>query len=898
MTSRVERCNCVKYVEFVFGKQTVLNVFPLALRRIASFWAFIIVCIVSFFRMLFTTVVAILTFLVDWRTIVGVLVVLFGLWLMQMWWAVFVKILLMLIPLFIALLNVVIMFLNLMIFIYSLFAMVWNLLVPLIGMLIYLFLDFFLSIMRLLGSFFGGGGSSARAMLGLGDALGGIMQILMKMLNIVIEIFGELITALLKVSSVLFEVLSTVIGPISTVMMNLVQIQMTVIRFIFDLAYPILSPIIEIIGSLFGGGKADNTKSGKKKKKKSSPSSGRTMLGIDERQARINSMFNPSIVAEGDGGWSQQTDYIDEQFKQERRDIDTYSGDEFVMDFTHHAMEAHRIHNKYDEAHESINEVLDWHSNPVNKRALERAYAYESYHSQGWFNPEVSPLTQDEIDEKGLQRLPFGVEHEFADETNTHRFVLGAFHAVRQTMHKANEHVRSGEFRRDFDQFAQSNNFISAEHMIDHISTRYTDPALIIHDYSPSNNEAFMHVANYIDPDSADRRFWGDYVKNDPRSGPMMPNGKRAMLLLDMSILARTDCYNSDPRNPLCLPEFPKNFQIPGVFFKMKYDLNPDKNCPMIETNCIYCWQRIFNAFMVVIIWLSAFWVAIIGIEALLLQYPAFAPVFKALIPYQLNTLPSADDYMCTIIYLYDLVAIFVFLHIFKIAAYPFCMWVIGCVKAFMAHLHRLRAWTEDDMESYSIIDPRVIKYAHDSTIFEENKPVRTRRRLFPQYTSRRSKPADVGEQIDGVRRWHRKHHSHILCGRNSHLNFMGASMAMADISDVENFNDDDEEREEEESNYLHRLDELEALLSHFRPYFGAPSKSHNYVQDVVHGRMFGMLKSLEDAHPLHVFSITFLHRLLERLEGTVPLTVPLNVFDEHIQQIVLMRHPKNSFFF
>lgn len=103
--------------------------------------------------------------------------------------------------------------------------------------------------------------------------------------------------------------------------------------------------------------------------------------------------------------------------------------------------------------------------------------------------------------------------------------------------------------------------------------------------------------------------------------------------MLVMAILACTDCYNSDPRNPLCLPEPKKDIHIPPLSFKFTLDLNPDKICPHIATSCTFCWQRIFNAFLNITIWGSVFWLSFIGIEAIFLAFPAFAPVFKWLIP-------------------------------------------------------------------------------------------------------------------------------------------------------------------------------------------------------------------------------------------------------------------------
>ena len=79
-------------------------------------------------------------------------------------------------------------------------------------------------------------------------------------------------------------------------------------------------------------------------------------------------------------------------------------------------------------------------------------------------------------------------------------------------------------------------------------------------------------------------------------------SGSSSVSLGGMAILSSLNCQSS-PKNPLCIPEIPANFSfaIPrfNITQKTKNALLEDVNTcsPWINTYCIVCWERFYNAF-------------------------------------------------------------------------------------------------------------------------------------------------------------------------------------------------------------------------------------------------------------------------------------------------------------
>jgi hypothetical protein len=868
--SCTDRWNFVPCFDFVFGKQTVLNIIPLVLRRVVSFWALIIIIIIDFFKLLFLLALRLVFFLLDWRMWVLVLVFGFGLWLMEEYWHFVAELLRMLFPLFIALLNITIMFMNLGITIYGFIAMLWNLLVPFIGMIFNLFLGLFMMMCKLIAKFFGGGGNSARHLLGLGDAFSGIIEVIMKLLGTIMEIVGEVIGAIIRLDEKLLQTFVTIIGAVLTFVFKIAGILFSVLKFVFQLVFPILAPIIKIIGFFFGGGSGSNAGT-------QAYAASRVMLQTRE-QEKFKQMFNP-VQDHTRLPNAQPQQQQSESTPTTKTDIDSYNGDMFVHDYLSGLRDVHRVH-PVDKTHGLVTSILHWYAVPENARSIADIDSYESYHASTWLNPAVSPLSAHQIETRGLERVPFHVEHEFGTPDNQQSVAFGLFHVGRETFKKAHEYVRSGNMKRHVDQFAQNMNFINFENLIDHVANTYTDPTEIIHDYSPSNSDLFLNISEAIDPDFHTRPFWGHYVKTDPRGGITLPNGKRAMVILDTSMLSRLDCYNTVPRNPLCLPEFPKNFQIPPVSFGWQIDWNDNKDCPMLKTSCIYCYERVFNAFMDLIIWASVIFLAIIGIEALLMQFPAFSPVFHALIPLQWRALPKFRDYLCTFIYLYDLFVNIIILYLFYLFVAPILWFFVGIIRHIVYHIMRLRAWATSDHLRYLFVDPRTVKYATDHTVFEQPAPKPVRLGRIQQ--------SAIGGEFNSsatpqhvFKTWHRSR-SCVFLDAPERVSRSGRKRIALDIeasssSNIDNVSDE----------YLHRIETLGHLVDRYASVYGRnPSPdATNYTEDVKKGTMFGILNTLEHFHPLHSLSISFILQLRKAIDENF-VGAPLNPFDEHIHQI------------
>lgn len=854
----VERCNCLPAWEFIWGDQSITSVVPIVLRYMISLIAFILVVMIDVWFLFVYYVKEIVSLVLFFRYIIITAFVGAFFYFIQRFWPEVVIFLDWFFELLEVVLNLLIMFLNLVIQIYGLYAMVWNLLVPFIGMYLYIALDLLLLVSRLIGKFFGGGGN--RSMLGLGDGLATIVEVLMKVVNIFVEIALEILMALLKVAIDLLLFLANIIGTIMTVYMSLLKIMLPVIMFVFKSVFVIIKPIIMIIGFFFGSlGSSSRSRSS------------RSMQGMDpSKQNEYDYMFNGMDVNQYNMNKQRE---LDEQVNTDRKyatlddaDVDPHKA---WGVFVHHTKLMGREHGfgdagfGYGTMSDHVDIINDYHSDPRNQHDLIKASKYQRYHRDQWFDSEDSPLTYEERQAGAIKRLKMNTEHPILSNNPEleEQLVMHMAHGVRQTMHKAGAFVWNGDVASHVNKIAEISGFASTTHAAEHIANNFADPTDILQKFSPSSSKAFREFANFIDEDVEERPFWHTFVENNAIPAP---NGKKRMQVLDLALLMRLDCYTSQPRNWLCVPEFKSGFELGPVHFNIPIDGNKEKMCPnYIQTNCFFCFSRFINAFYAVTTWISLFVGVTDSALAIVIRYPIFGALFDFILQTPAGHLPTVRQMLCaTVIYLYDVIMVVLLIWFFLKFVLPLIKFIWHFIQHYLAHRTRLRTWIDTDHVRHTTPNYKFERFLYDRTLNPRPKLDATDSLLFSggEMTHRNWYRGSVSKYMD---------HCEEPVQIGSEMNSFNPS---ADINLAE----------------LHEnIDELEELLKEFEVHFGPPNQAHDYEEDVIRGTMFGLGVHLNTA-PIYTYSISFFQDMVR--VGKHKKSKLSGVLKSHVKQLCSKR--------
>lgn len=211
------------------------------LRRIILDIRLWVSVVVGFFWALFNAIVAFAMML--WPVLFYILVI----WLV--WYAVvllwpfvmlvFVTVAIPIINIFVILFNI---FFMVFIIILRIWVSVWNIIVPFLGMLLYLIVDVFISILT---EIFNAIGSIdwEPIVTAIMNAIMPIVDIAMQILMVIIKVSADIIMLAAKVISFVIQIL-----------FSYIKIWIPVLIWVFRLLFVILQPILKILAVFFGGG--------------------------------------------------------------------------------------------------------------------------------------------------------------------------------------------------------------------------------------------------------------------------------------------------------------------------------------------------------------------------------------------------------------------------------------------------------------------------------------------------------------------------------------------------------------------------------------------------------------------------------------------------------------------
>jgi hypothetical protein len=124
---------------------------------------------------------------------------------------------------------------NLDILLWNLYIQIWDGLVPLIGMLIYIIMDVFETIL-----------TEVFSILGSIDIMS-IFRPFMEILQFLVNIATEIVQAIITVAKPLFQILITIIGALIKVVMAVVQILFPIVQWVVGLLFKLLEPILQVV---------------------------------------------------------------------------------------------------------------------------------------------------------------------------------------------------------------------------------------------------------------------------------------------------------------------------------------------------------------------------------------------------------------------------------------------------------------------------------------------------------------------------------------------------------------------------------------------------------------------------------------------------------------------------
>lgn len=154
--------------------------------------------------------------------------------------------------------------------------------------------------------------------------------------------------------------------------------------------------------------------------------------------------------------------------------------------------------------------------------------------------------------------------------------------------------------------------------------------------------------------------------------GSSSPSATDTPTTNSLPLLSSADCFTSDPRNPLCIPELPENFTlcIPNIVWPKA--ITGNETCRFFKpTTCVFCWERIYNFFGWWRTILAAIVSAVNYIDVVGTVFPFVKWIVDLLIPGGTNNKLTIVDYVCLVKYLYDMVLVGIVIYLFYLLAWP-----------------------------------------------------------------------------------------------------------------------------------------------------------------------------------------------------------------------------------
>ena len=132
--------------------------------------------------------------------------------------------------------------------------------------------------------------------------------------------------------------------------------------------------------------------------------------------------------------------------------------------------------------------------------------------------------------------------------------------------------------------------------------TKYRSPEDVFMALSTENTTLHRLFKPY-DTGQAERQFWSDSEASgsNPYSSKSQRTNRagRRLLAQEFATVAGTDCFTSNPRNPLCMPDIPQNLTLCPQNLTST-NITGNETCVeagYINTTCIWCPARFFNGF-------------------------------------------------------------------------------------------------------------------------------------------------------------------------------------------------------------------------------------------------------------------------------------------------------------
>lgn len=127
---------------------------------------------------------------------------------------------------------------NIGLILWNLAVQVWNAAVPLVGMLIYVFLEIFVTILN-----------NVVQLLGQIDIYA-LLKPVMEILQSVVKILVEVIQALVSVAVPLIEAMGKIIGALINIVFKVVEALWPIVQWILDILFKLLEPILQVVVAL------------------------------------------------------------------------------------------------------------------------------------------------------------------------------------------------------------------------------------------------------------------------------------------------------------------------------------------------------------------------------------------------------------------------------------------------------------------------------------------------------------------------------------------------------------------------------------------------------------------------------------------------------------------------
>jgi len=685
-------------------------------------------CIVRFFIALLEVIKNFLS--IVWPFLVGLIIALVATYLFQ----IFAP------PVLDFIMNALIPFINVIIdlwcfisyvaiLIYRIVSMIWNMFVPMIGFILYvvvlIIVDVFLAILMLILDI-------------LFDILSLLLEIIIALVMLVIQILIVFITIQVELLLVLVQIIFPILMVVFEVITALLDIVVWILTVLFWVLEPILDALAALVGgrskrsfippatpsedallhTVFGPGFSDATRTSA-----DIPASERAFLdslshlqqtqdigSIRARYTAIRNRLDPltasnpilsaALYAPDPG--SAITDLFSD------RSVRPFSHADIVHAMTYMGM-GPNITDPSDPAY------IQWETNAIVQ--MEENLRAEVHRER--VKRSTIPSRMHAGDPHYHVKRAYHA-HSAARRTRVAQRLSTAFDAVKPTFldkywrfrqeHATDERIGNA-LDRAWEHGKNRTGWHTHHHFLDHAhgalssareSLTFHSYEHFLHTISPSHSSWHQWLQT-LDPDRHSRRFWNRYIaeEGEPdwkererervrRSNATLSTTRR-LQEMELSVLYDNDCFSSEERNFLCLPEVPSNFTLCPAKLCSPFDLN-NGTCTQfgyIDTNCVLCPARFKNAWVVIGYLLSLTFIIPLAVRTLanVVAIPFLSDLILFIGP---DDTISVQGILCTLIHLYDLLIIFATFLFFYLFVLPFISAFIDCVR------HWIEAWEDD----------------------------------------------------------------------------------------------------------------------------------------------------------------------------------------------------------